>query len=77
MATKFETVERKTGDLYLVQTENGTLIVGNAVEKTGDDRYRVYFSFKEGMIFDSSVDVREAEIRQVIRNGVAIWYNRG
>jgi hypothetical protein len=77
MAVPFDSVERKRGDLYLVQSTNGKLYVGNGIEKTGDDRYRVYFSFQEGPVFDSSIFVGTDEIRQVIRNGVAIWFNRG
>lgn len=74
---KFEEVERKAGDLYIVLTENGTLVVGNGVEKVGEDMYRVYFSFKEGPIFDSSYLCRSADIKQIVRNGIAIWFNRG
>jgi hypothetical protein len=76
MAINFDSVERKSGDLYLVQTSNGTLIVGDSVEELGFDHYRVSFAFKEGMVFESSVDCKSKEIRQVIRNGVAIWFNR-
>lgn len=76
MAIHFDSVERKQGDLYIVQAENGTLFVGNAVEKIGNDLYRVYFSFKEGMIFDSSVECSASEIKQVVRKGIAIWFNR-
>ena len=76
---EFRSTKGKRGDLYLVQCEgSGTLVMGDAVEPKGEGRYRVYFSFLEdGKIFDSSVFVGVAEIRQVVRNGIAVWFNRG
>lgn len=67
----------KTGDTVLVITEHGRLYAGDGIEKLSEGFFRVYFSFMEGnKIFDSSVDVKEAEIKQVLRKGIAIWHNR-
>lgn len=77
MAVTFDDFDRKSGDLYLVQAPNGTLYVAEAIEKVGN-HYRAYFRFAEGRkVFDSSIDCTVVEIRQVIRNGVAVWFNRG
>lgn len=68
----------KRGDTIIVVTENGTVFVGNAMEKISETSTRVYFSFLEdGKIFDSSVFAKPSEIRQIVRNGIAIWFNRG
>lgn len=76
-AVPFAELERKSGDLYVIQVPNGTLYIAEAIEKVGN-HYRAYFRFMENNIpFDSSVNCTVAEIKQVIRNGIAIWFNRG
>ncbi len=68
----------RTGDLVIVVTEHGNVYAGEGCERIGDDLFRVFFSFKErGMVFDSSVEAKSSEIRQIVRKGTAIWFNRG
>lgn len=67
----------KSGDLAIVRTKNGTVIVGNELQQLGDDHFRVGFSFKEGPVFDSSIDCSGSEIIQIVRRDVTIWFNRG
>jgi hypothetical protein len=76
-AVPFAELERKSGDLYVIQTPYDKIYIAQAIEKVGN-HYRAYFRFVEnGIPFDSSLDCTVAEIKQVIRNGIAIWFNRG
>ncbi|NYI06061.1 hypothetical protein [Allostreptomyces psammosilenae] len=67
----------RRGDLAIVVTSHGQVYAGQGCERVGEDLFRVWISMRHGdRIFDSSVDVRSAEVRQIVRNGVVIWTNR-